>query len=156
MHNAVPVQELDNEAVETFVDQQKNKNTKRKTHSDLKTWYTWCAKHGETRELKDIPPAELDCLLGHFFVTVHWKDGSLYEPDTLSSFQRSIDHYHTKDLHKTYSITRDTQFAPSREKLKVSRKILKGNGKDNKLRKLLIRQRRSSCGSKALWEQVIP
>ena len=126
------MQQLDDKAVEAFVDQQKNKNTKRKTHSDLKTWYTWCGKHGETRELKDIPPAELDRLLGHFFVTVRRKDGSLYEPDTLSSFQCSIDHYHTKDLHKTYSITRDTQFAPSREKLKVSRKILKGNAKDNK------------------------
>ena len=102
----------------------KNKNTKRKTHSDLKTWYTWCGKHGETRELKDIPPAELDRLLGHFFVTVHRKDGSLYEPDTLSSFQRSIDRHLTKNLHKTYSIIRDTQFAPSREKLKVSRKFL--------------------------------
>ena len=116
--------------MEAFVDQQKNKNTKRKTHSDLKTQYTWCTKHGETRELKDIPPAELDCLLGHFFVTVCRKDGSLYEPDTLSLFQRSIDHHLKKDLDKTY--IRDTQFAPSREKLKVSRKFLKGKGKGNK------------------------
>ena len=115
-----------------FVDQQKNKNTKRKTESDLKTWYTWCAKHGETRELEDIPPTELDRLLGHFFVTVRKKDGSLYEPDTLSSFHRSTDRHLTKDLHKPYSIIRDTQFAPSREKLKASRKFLKGKGKGNK------------------------
>ena len=124
--------QLDDEAVELFVDQQKNKNTKRKTESDLKTWYTWCAKHGETRELEDIPPTELDRLLGHFFVTVRKKDGSLYEPDTLSSFHRSIDRHLTKDLHKPYSIIRDTQFAPSREKLKASRKFLKGKGKGNK------------------------
>ena len=110
----------------------KNKNNKRKTESDLKTWYSWCAKHGETRELNDIPPTELDRLLGHFFVTVRRKDGSLYEPDTLSSFQRSIDRHLTKDLHKPYSIIRDTQFAPSREKLKASRKFLKGKGKGNK------------------------
>ena len=75
----------------------KNKNNKRKTESDLKTWYSWCAKHGETRELNDIPPTELDRLLGHFFVTVRRKGGSLYKPDTLSSFQRSIDHHLTKD-----------------------------------------------------------
>ena len=128
-HNAIPVQQLDDEAVEAFVDQQKYKNTKRKTHSDLKTWYTWCGKHGETRELKDIPPAELDRLLGHFFVTVRRKDGSLYEPDTLSSFQRSIDRHLTKDLHKTYSIIRNTQFAPSREKLKASRSSLRARAK---------------------------
>jgi len=109
----------------------KNKNTKQTTESDLKTWYSWCAKHGETRELNDIPPTELDRLLGHFFVTVRRKDGSLYEPDTLS-FQRSIDRHLTKDLHKPYSIIRDTQFAPSREKLKASRKFLKGKGKGNK------------------------
>ena len=56
----------------------------------------------------------------------------MYEPDTLSSFHRSIDRHLTKDLHKTYSIIRDTQFAPSREKLKASRKFLKGEGKGNK------------------------
>ena len=65
-------------------------------------------------------------------MTVRRKDGSLYEPDTLSSFQRSIDRHLTKDLHKPYSIIRDTQFAPSREKLKASRKFLKGKGKGNK------------------------
>ena len=131
-HNEVPVLQLDDEAVEAFVDQQKNKNTKRKTESDLKTWYLWCAKHGETRELNDIPPTELNRLLGHFFVTVCRNDGSLYEPDTLSSFQRSIDRHLTKDLHKPYSIICDTQFAPSREMLEVSWKFLKGKGKGNK------------------------
>ena len=67
--------------------------------------------------------------MGHFLVTVRRKDGSLYEPDTLSSFHRR---HLTKDLHKPYSIIRDTQFAPSREKLKASRKFLKGKGKGNK------------------------
>ena len=122
----IEVVHLDDEAVEMFVNQQKNMNTKRKTSSDLRSWYNWCAKHGETRELKDIPMGELDRLLGHFFVSVRRKDGSLYEPDTLSSFQRNIDRHLTKDLHKPYSIIRDTQFAPSREKLKASRKFLKG------------------------------
>ena len=61
-------------------------------------------------------------------MTVRRKDGLLYEPDTLSSFQRSIDRHLTKDLHNPYSIIHDTQFAPSREKLKASRKFLKGKG----------------------------
>ena len=54
------------------------------------------------------------------------------QKDTLSSFQCSIDRHLTQDLHKTYSIIRNTQFAPSREKLKASRKFLKGKGKGNK------------------------
>ena len=60
------------------------------------------------------------------------KDGSLYEPDTLSSFQCSIDRHLTTDLHKTYRIIHYTQFAPSRKKLKASQKFLKGNDKGNK------------------------
>ena len=83
------------------------------------------------RELKDIPLAELDRLFGHFLVTVLRKDGSLYEPDPLSSFQRSIDRHPTNDLHKTYSTIHDTQFAPSRKKLKASWKFLKGNEQES-------------------------
>ena len=82
--------------------------------------------------MEDLPPEELDRLLGHFFVSIRKNDGSIYEPDTLTSFQRSLDRHLTKDLHKSYSIIRDTQFAPSREKLKAARKWLKSNGKGNK------------------------
>ncbi len=44
----------------------KNINTKRKTASDLKTWYKWCKLIKEERLIEDIP-VELDRLLGHFF-----------------------------------------------------------------------------------------
>ena len=59
-------------------------------------------------------------------------DGSTYEPETLTCFQRSIDRHLTKDLHKSYSIIRDIQFASSREKLKAARKMLKKEGKGNR------------------------
>ena len=59
-------------------------------------------------------------------------DGTVYEPDTLSSFQRSTDRHLTKDLHTPYSIFRDVQFAPSREKLAAARKWPKSQGKGNK------------------------
>ena len=41
-------------------------------------------------------------------------------------------HHLTKDLHTPYSIIRDVQFAPSREKLAAARKWLKSQGKGNK------------------------
>ena len=44
----------------------------------------------------------------------------------------SLDRHLTKELHKPFSIIRGIQFAPSREKLKASRKWLKGQGKGNK------------------------
>lgn len=114
------------------MDEQANKNTKRKTTHDITKWYKWCEEHGEERKLDELPLDELDRLLGHFFVTVRKKDGSLYEPDTLSSFHRSIDRHLTKDLHKTFSILRDMNFTPSRDKLKAARKWLKSQGKGNK------------------------
>ena len=38
-----------------------------KKESDLRKWYQWCQEYGEMRELKDIPPAELDRLLSHLY-----------------------------------------------------------------------------------------
>ena len=48
------------------------------------------------------------------------------------AFQCSLDRHLTKELHKSFSITQDIQFAPSHEKLKAARKWLKGQGKGNK------------------------
>ena len=45
-------------------------------------------------------------------------DNTLYKPDTLTSFQRSLDHHLTQELHKPYSILRDAKFAFLREKIK--------------------------------------
>ena len=110
----------------------RKKNTKRKTDSDIRKWYQWCEEHGETRQLKDIPQAELDRLLAHFFISARRKDGTLYEPDTLTSFERSIDRHLTRDLRQPYSILRDQQFTASREALKAVQKHLKSEGKGNK------------------------
>ena len=120
---------LKDEDMKDFIDQHKNSNTKCKI--DLRKWQHWCAKRGE-REFNDIPPLELDKLLSHFFITVRKNDGTHYEPDTLTSFQRSIDRHLTQDLQKTYSIPRDKVFTSSREALKAARKHLKSEGKGNK------------------------
>ena len=100
--------------------------------SDIRKWYYWCESINESRRLEDIPPLELDRLLGHFFCKIRRTDGGLYEPDTLMAFQRSIDRHLTQELRKPYSIVRDTQFASSREKLIAARKMLKKQGKGNK------------------------
>ena len=65
---AEPSLVLDDTELEQFVDKQKNCNTKRKTESDLCRWYSWCRSVGETCEIGEIPPAELDRFLGHFYV----------------------------------------------------------------------------------------
>ena len=58
--------------------------------------------------------------------------GSLYEPSTLTSIQRSLDRHLTKDHHKPCSIIRDVEFSSSQQLLTASKKILKKVGKGNK------------------------
>jgi len=60
------------EAEEMFVAEQKNKNTKRKTDQTCEHG-THGVKSMGRRKLKDVPPAELHRLLGHFFVSVRKK-----------------------------------------------------------------------------------
>ena len=66
--SAEPLLFLDDAELEQFIDQQKNCNTKRKTESDLRRWYAWCTSVGEKYNIGEIPPAELDRLLRHFYV----------------------------------------------------------------------------------------
>ena len=82
--------------------------------------------------MEEIPPEELNRLLGHFYCKVMKSDGSKYEPDKLTCFQRSIDKHLSQDLHKSYSIIRDSEFTSSREKLTAARKMLKNEGKGNR------------------------
>ena len=124
-----PLLFLDDAELKQFVDQQKNCNMKRKTESDLCRWYTWCTSVGEKCSIGEIPPAEL---LGHFYIKVHKTNGEMYEPDSLTAIQRSIDCHLSRDLHKPYSIIRDQQFASSHDKLNAARKSLKKAGKGNK------------------------
>ena len=44
----------------------------------------------EAREVENIPAANLNVLLCNFFTDVKEKDGGVYEPASLTSFQKSI------------------------------------------------------------------
>ena len=53
---------------------------------------------------------------------VQRSDRKPYEPDTLTSIQRSIDKHLNKELNKLFSIIRDIEFAKSRESIRAARK----------------------------------
>lgn len=55
---------------EEFVESTKNKNTKRKTCSDLKIFLKWLHKYEDFRALDEIPVTELDELLAKFFISL--------------------------------------------------------------------------------------
>ena len=105
--------------LQKFIEQQKNPNTKRKTLSDMGIWTRWCKSVGELRHMEDIPPLELNRLLGHFFISIKRQNGMVYEPGTLTSFQKSFDRY-LKEKGRTYSIVKDSIFATSQQSLKSS------------------------------------
>ena len=76
--------------LQQFIEKQANANTLKKTLSDMRIWERYCEQVGETRKMEKIPIEELDRLLGHFFKDVKKQDGQEYEPDSLTSFQRSF------------------------------------------------------------------
>lgn len=88
-------------------------------------------KYNETREIEALPVHELDTLLCKFFMETRKRSGEEYEPDSLSSFQRSIQR-HLSDKESSVNILKDTAFQRSRKVLAAKRKQLVGEGKGNK------------------------
>ncbi len=86
--------ELDAEDVRDFVKKQENRSTLRKTIGDIEKFNQFFKIKGENREMKDIPPVELDILVSNFILSVRKTDGSEYEPTTIrnmiSSFDRKL------------------------------------------------------------------
>jgi glycogen synthase len=62
---------------------------------------------------------------------VRKRDGTEYEPDTLTGIQNSID-CHLKNLKSKVDKKKDEQFTHSRKVLEAKRKQLKSQGKGNK------------------------
>ncbi|XP_063436375.1 uncharacterized protein LOC134717811 [Mytilus trossulus] len=117
-----------------FIDQMRNKNTSRKTKSDVNKLKTWLSDQNELREFHEIPPQELDLLLARFFMTAKKCDGGDYEPDTLKSIQGSINR-HLTVKHCNIDLIKDKEFKHSRDVLMSKRKLLRQNGKGNKPKK---------------------
>jgi len=117
--------------LQQFIEKQANENTSKKTLSDMRIWERYCEQVGEARKIEEIPIQELDRLLGHFFKDVKKQDGQEYEPDSLTSFQRSFNRY-LSQKGATFNIIVDRAFAMSRETLAAKRKQLRSMGKGQK------------------------
>ena len=82
---------VDDGEISSFIEEDRNSNTTKKTKTDLNVWTRWCNSINEKRQMEDIPPEELNSLLAHFFIKVRKLNGEEFEPGTLTSFQRSFD-----------------------------------------------------------------
>jgi hypothetical protein len=86
---------ITDEEKENFVSGMRNVNTVRKTESSVRVFQQWLAQppRNDERNICSIMPPELDNYIGSFLLSVRKADGSDYEPDTLTSYHRSIDRY---------------------------------------------------------------
>ena len=74
------------EEMQKFVQEQKSENTvKKKTSSDMKRFYRFLGEINKTNvQILDLPPKELDHLLGKFFKDVRKTNGEEYELSALT------------------------------------------------------------------------
>ena len=136
--------------IDSFISENANRNTVKKTKSDLTVWRRWLNKESfETRELEDIPPERLDVLLSLFFMNVRKLDGGEYELQTFTCFQMSFDRHH-RQMGKSYSIISDKEFEKSRTVLKSKLKSLRRQGKGQKPNKA---QPLTTDEIEKLWEE---
>jgi len=79
------------EEIERFICNQKSANTIRKTVTDMNTLQRYLKSINKDEiKIECLPEQELDHILAKFFMSVRKSTGEEYEPDTISSFQRSI------------------------------------------------------------------
>ena len=108
--------QLNDDDIETFTGQNRNKNTKKNTESDLNVFSMWAKTVKETRQLDEIQPQELDKLLAHFVSKVGKQNRAEFEPDMLTSLFRSIDRFF-HERGKQHSILTNRQFSMAKEAL---------------------------------------
>ena len=111
-------QELDD-----FISSEKSENTVKKTYYERKKLKHFVRSRAMEAfsNLKNVPADALDKLLGNFFKEVRKQNGGEYEPGSLSSFQRSIQH-RLKELKLSFNILKDEEFCRAREVLAAKRK----------------------------------
>ena len=116
--------------VHNFIKSQQQANIVKKTMYDMNVFQRFLNECCEKRKITEIPPVELDSLLGNFYITAK-KDNTEYKPATMSAFSRSIQRY-LDDNRAKINIPKDEEFKVSREVLKSKRRELRKQGKGNK------------------------
>ncbi len=85
------------------------------------TLYKENKNNNEKWKIENIPPKELDRLLGHFYRKMRSASGSLYEPALLLPVKEVWIDIWQKTI-TTYSIIRDSEFSSSQQLLIASNK----------------------------------
>ena len=79
--------DCDTKELQQFKENAENSNTKKSTKTWLTVWTTWAEEKGYSPDIVSYEAKELDEKLQKFFAEVRKKDGSDYEPDSLTVFK---------------------------------------------------------------------
>ena len=132
---------------------QRPESTVKKTQYDMNVWRRYLDSINERREVENIPSDELNVLMCRFFMSVKKKDGSHYEPVSLTSFHRSLQHF-LNDKGSPLNLLKDQQFKKSREVLSSKKKQLVENVKENRpqaARELTAEDERQTLSLRQVW-----
>lgn len=115
-----------------YIKSKRSLSTVRKTDANVSRFCRFLADtHNEYRVLEDIPPVTLDTYVGEWILSLKKASGSSYEPDSLTSFHRSIDRY-LRDKGYGFSLVTSPEFSTSKQVLSAKRKELSSQGFGNK------------------------
>ena len=103
----------------------------KKTKREVALLTVFLQTKGETREIAEIPPVELNELLNEFILSVRTKEGQEYEPSSLRGMVASFER-HLKRNSYPVSIINDLAFEKLRKTLQSKQKQLKKQGRGNK------------------------
>ena len=150
-------QEVSLDAVSRFINEQKKINTTKATNRDIKTVSDWLLREkSESRNIQNIEPKELDELLSQFFVFVRKRDGTEYQPSSLTSMLHGIDR-HLRDCKYTFEgkridIMTSVYFEDTRKALQSKRTHLKSLGLGNRPNRS---QAIDESEEKIMWERGV-
>lgn len=124
--------EVSSEDINELLKEAENKNTKKKTESDLRLIRVFisetCPDLKET-ELEYIEDATLSDILCKFFTVAKKQDGGEYEPATIRGIMASVERHILAKTGKKISCNQ--QFAKVQDVMKSKMKMLKRSGKGN-------------------------
>jgi hypothetical protein len=128
--------EISSTDVRILIENEENKNTLKKTLSDVAKFERFLESKQETKQCHQIEPDLLDEYLANFILSVRKPDGDEYEPSTIRNMVGSIDRKLRRQRypHKIFS-EQSNIFQLSRDALHAKQKSLKRLGKGNKPKK---------------------
>lgn len=118
--------------IQDFILSKRPENTLKKTKYDMNIWKKYFDSENELRDIENIPADELNVHICRFFMQAKKKNGTAYEPNTLTCFLRSIQRY-LNDKNSTINVFKDQAFNKAREVLSAKRKeVVRENAKGNR------------------------